>query len=606
MKLKNILISFLTMFLMLFVTSVSAETTAPSTFTVNGSEQHRIDSSKYMPNNPWSFFYKQNSDGHIIYCVQSDHDAVTSGTKVYTLKGEIDAKFAYVMANGYPKKTITGNNEKDYFITALAVFYLVNPNDQYFNHYDLENGTYRGKTSDVVIEIAKLVNGAKNYSYTNPTIKINTNGTFTLSSDNKYYVSSNLTVNTSGNVSNYTVGLEGAPSSTIITDVNGNEKSTFNAGESFVIKVPVSSVNKLTNEFKVNVSAVGSVYKAYLYEPPKSKYQNTTALYPENIKISDTTTLKLNLTTKVEISKIDVTSGKELPGATLVIKNSNGETIKTWVSSDKPTIIENLPMGKYTLTETIAPEGYVLSTETVTFEVKADGSVTKVVMKNEMNRVEISKVDATTGKELPGATLTVKDSSNKVIDTWVSTNEVHVIRGLKPGKYTLTETIAPEGYVLSTEIVTFEVKTDGSVTKVVMKNEPEKETPIYISKQDITTKEELAGAHLELRDEEGNLIEAWVSKDTPHMIEELNPGKYFLSEVLAPEGYELSIEKIESIVKEDGTVDGTIIMYNKPEEIVEVPSTASFKTITSSLIGIIVIGLGSMIIYRNYKKNEEY
>ena len=133
MKLKNILISFLTMFLMLFVTSVSAETTAPSTFTVNGSEQHRIDSSKYMPNNPWSFFYKQNSDGHIIYCVQSDHDAVTSGTKVYTLKGEIDAKFAYVMANGYPNKTITGNNEKDYFITALAVFYLVNPNDQYFN-----------------------------------------------------------------------------------------------------------------------------------------------------------------------------------------------------------------------------------------------------------------------------------------------------------------------------------------------------------------------------------------------------------------------------------------------------------------------------------------
>ena len=47
-------------------------------------------------------------------------------------------------------------------------------------------------------------------------------------------------------------------------------------------------------------------------------------------------------------------------------------------------------------------------------------------------------------------------------------------------------------------------------------------------------------------------------------------------------------------------------MYNKPDTIVPVPSTASFKTITTSLIGIIVIGLGSMIIYKNYKKNEEY
>ena len=88
--------------------------------------------------------------------------------------------------------------------------------------------------------------------------------------------------------------------------------------------------------------------------------------------------------------------------------------------------------------------------------------------------------------------------------------------------------------------------------------------------------------------------------------EELVPGKYFLTEVLAPEGYELSTETVEFIVKEDKTVDGDIIMYNKPETIVEVPSTSSFKTITSFLIGVIVIGLGSMIIYRNYKKNEEY
>lgn len=169
----------------------------------------------------------------------------------------------------------------------------------------------------------------------------------------------------------------------------------------------------------------------------------------------------------------------------------------------------------------------------------------------------------------------------------------------------MTEEIAPEGYILSTETITFEIKSDGTVTKVVMKNYLEDQpVPIYISKQDITTGEELPGAHLELKNEKGELIAAWVSTDEPKIIEGLEPGKYILSEILAPEGYDLNKETVEFIVKEDGTVDGKIIMYNSPE-IVEVPSTSSFKTITASLIGIIIIGLGSMVIYKNYRKNEK-
>ena len=89
------------------------------------------------------------------------------------------------------------------------------------------------------------------------------------------------------------------------------------------------------------------------------------------------------------------------------------------------------------------------------------------------------------------------------------------------------------------------------------------------------------------------------------MIEKLEAGKYFLTEVLAPEGYELSTETVTFIVNKDGTVDGDIIMYNEVQT-VEVPNTSSFKNITTSLMGIIIMGLGSMIIYKNYKKNEEY
>ena len=180
----------------------------------------------------------------------------------------------------------------------------------------------------------------------------------------------------------------------------------------------------------------------------------------------------------VEFSKIDVTTGKELPGAHLEIKDSNGKVVESWVSSDK-TYFFKLNPGKYTLTETIAPEGYVLATESVEFEVKADGSVTKVVMENKPVgvNVEFSKIDVSTGKELPGAHLEIKDSNGKVIYSWISSDKTHFFK-LEPGKYTLTETIAPEGYELATESIEFEVKNDGTVTKVVMENKPYIEVPI--------------------------------------------------------------------------------------------------------------------------------
>ena len=276
----------------------------------------------------------------------------------------------------------------------------------------------------------------------------------------------------------------------------------------------MASINKLSTEFSVVVSGSGTINKAYLYTPTHSRFQTTATIYPETKYVNDS--VKLNI--------------------------------------------------------------------------------------EKISKVVISKQDATTGEELSGAKLTVKDENGNVVDSWTSTEESHIIEGLKPGKYTLTEEMAPEGYKLSTETVTFVVKEDGTVDgKVVMYNSPKKS--VLISKKDFTTGEELPGAKLELRNEKGELIEAWVSTNEPHVIEGLEPGKYTLTEVLAPEGYELSKETITFTVNEDGTVDGDVIMYNKPET-VEVPSTGTFKTITTSLIGLLIIGLGSALIYRNYKKNN--
>lgn len=613
MKFKKILLSLVAIISTLFIATVKAD--APNSFVISASNLTMLYGSNYFGNgSTLNFTYKTNTAGKVVYCIEI-HDSMTSGTETYTLSRAADAKFAYVLANGYPNKSITGNNYKDYYITGLALWYLISPNDSVFTYFNLSVGTYKGVSSQVVQEVAKLVNAAKNYSYEEPSIKIqNATSNFTLSSDKKYYVSNQMSVTTTGGVSTYYMSLSDAPSGSIITDVNGNAKTDasgkakegLSIGEKFLVKIPVSSMKTLSASLTVNVSGTGTINKAFIYNPSvSSAHQSLITLYPQSKTVADHVPLKLDTHTNVEISKQDASTAKELPGATLVLSDASGKEVAKWVSTNEPKVIKDLTPGTYTLTETIAPKGYKLSTEKITFEIKTDGTVVKQVMKNyPEGKTTISKQDATTGKELPGATLVLTNSKGKEIDKWVSGTTPHVIEGLKAGKYTLTETIAPEGYILSTETVTFEVDKDGNVAKpVVMKNYPEE--TILISKQDITTKEELYGAHLEVRDEKGNLIESWVSGKEPHQIVGLEPGKYYLTETIAPDGYELSTETIEFVVNEDGKVDDVVIMYNKPTKPVPVPKTSSFKSMTTSLIGLVIIGLGLVIITKNYKKNEE-
>ena len=97
--------------------------------------------------------------------------------------------------------------------------------------------------------------------------------------------------------------------------------------------------------------------------------------------------------TKVEISKTDI-AGKELPGAKLTILDENGEVVESWTSTEEPHYIEMLPIGKYTLHEESAPEGYLVA-EDVAFEVKDTGEIQKVVMKDEAEPEETPETPET-------------------------------------------------------------------------------------------------------------------------------------------------------------------------------------------------------------------
>lgn len=249
----------------------------------------------------------------------------------------------------------------------------------------------------------------------------------------------------------------------------------------------------------ISMLPVGTYYLEEVKAPSGYKKSDVRVKFvlDENGKIttnsgSTTEVIFVNDPIEATFSKVDIASSEELPGAELQIldeneneiKDSNGEVLHKWISTDKPHVISKIPAGKYVLVETQEPDGYVLSQEKINFQIDEYGNikvgeeeVEKVVMENEKTKVLISKQDVTTGKELPGAELQILDASGNILDKWISAEDPHMIEGLKVGKYYLIETIAPDGYVLSEEKIEFEIKNDGTVDMVVMLNTPIVDVP---------------------------------------------------------------------------------------------------------------------------------
>lgn len=427
------------------------------------------------------FYLIPLTDGTITYCLNI-HKSVPKSQTLH-LVGKRDAGIAYLIEHGYPRKSIVGNRNKDYYITQTAIWWYL---DRTTNSANLSN-EFKTSSSDpegLRPHIKKLVNGAiaaKNAGYPQPTLTLSAASTgLDLNEAQSYFESKEITISGKYISTAVTLSLQTAPAGTEITDISGNKKTSFSVGEKFKVRVPFNSLKGTSADIKVLASATGSINMAYEYKPKDNSLQNvvTTTLYPTDVPASTSINLKAS-TSIVKITKIDQNTKQPLAGALLVLKDSSGKTITSWTSTTNMHQITNLPNGTYILKESKAPKGYKLNSEPITFTISDTQKEITIQMENKpkSNVVNILKVDKSTGRPLAGATLVVKDSKDNVVARFVTTEESYTLQDLEDGTYTVEEEKAPNGYVRSEEKIAFTIDDEHLSHQITFENHPETIVP---------------------------------------------------------------------------------------------------------------------------------
>ncbi|WP_142308858.1 SpaA isopeptide-forming pilin-related protein [Bacillus cereus] len=302
---------------------------------------------------------------------------------------------------------------------------------------------------------------------------------------------------------------------------------------------------------------------------------------PVKVTIDNTNVIELVMknTRKVEngqfkLLKKDSESGQLLPGAKFDVIDKDGKVVETIVTDDKgEALSKQLPVGSYTLKEVEAPKGYELSSSSVSVDVEVNKVVTVDVVNKKIpekvtGQFEIVKVDAEDKtKVLSDAEFEVYKAGKKVDTLRTDKTGKVVSQKLEPGKYTLKETKAPQGYKLLKEEIEVVVEAN-KVVEVQVENAKELGS-LQVIKKDSESGKVLAGAEFKLKNEAGQVVgEAkTTNKDGVVKFENLVPGKYTLEETKAPEGYKALEVTVEVNVVANEVVKQEVMNEKVKEEI---------------------------------------
>lgn len=528
-------------------------------------------------------FYGTDDNGnkYTVYCLEKSKDFAPNQT-VTKVDTPLDDGYTYIIQNGYPNKSLTGNNKNDNYLTQIAVWLY---QDRSAGVSDTTNGVLTANQKSSIKKssyysvinnlVTKAMNAKNTTNITNPTFNVS-RGTLSTDSDNTYLISNvmRITSNTDEFI-NYKVVASSSDilaSDIEILDENNNVITTNSAiakDKGFKIRIPLAKIKKAS---VINIDIINNYkdYKTYGYEPPEgmkdTMQKSFVSLLAANVTSKQIST-SLNMPVgSITINKIDSTTNNNLVGANFTIKRlATNEIVDSFTTTTTAHVTSNLLPGNYEITETAAPSGYYITDKTTNITITSNELNKTKTITNSQAEVSIRKIDSVSKQVVSGAVLKIVNSANQTVKTITTTNDYTKITGLSLGTYKVVEVTAPDGYIVNSKAKEF---TLSSTNPKVTLDYADQQNETIIVKKDAKTNTILAGATLKVINKDtSEVIDTFVTTTTGHSIKGLKAGTYKVIEEAAPSGYTKSDATVEFTISNNQTEVQTVTFYNSTNQI---------------------------------------